>query len=278
VAAALALVDGLPDDPWQRTHIDHASCDAHIACGQWAPARLVARRALATAMGSLPTWRSRLALLVTIAEVETALDAIARREEVDPVAVTAALEAEFAPGDDAILSGPLAADHAHRAAELSRLGPPRPDLWQTAAACWTALGDPYWTAVAQRHLAETAFATDDLTTAADALQDAHRTAVQLGAARLVADIDAFSRRSRLAVEAPRAPVLAAASVDRLGLTSREAEVLGLVAAGHTNRQIGERLYVSEKTASVHVSNILRKLGVTSRVDAAAIAHRLGVTN
>ena len=65
------------------------------------------------------------------------------------------------------------------------------------------------------------------------------------------------------------------SADALGLTPREAEVLALVAAGDTNREIGEALYISEKTASVHVSNILRKLGVTSRVDAAAIAQRLG---
>ena len=72
-------------------------------------------------------------------------------------------------------------------------------------------------------------------------------------------------------------MLAAATIDHLGLTPREAEVLTLVAAGQTNREIGERLYVSEKTASVHVSNILRKLGVNSRVDAAAVAQRLGVT-
>ena len=63
---------------------------------------------------------------------------------------------------------------------------------------------------------------------------------------------------------------------RLGLTAREAEVLALVASGSSNRQLGAALYISEKTASVHVSNILRKLGVTSRVDAAAIAQRLGV--
>ena len=66
------------------------------------------------------------------------------------------------------------------------------------------------------------------------------------------------------------------SIDRLGLTPREAEVLTLIAAGQTNRQVGEALYISEKTASVHVSNILRKLGVASRVDAAAVAQRLGV--
>ena len=57
-----------------------------------------------------------------------------------------------------------------------------------------------------------------------------------------------------------------------------AEVLALVAAGRTNRQIGEELFVSEKTASVHVSNILRKLGVTSRVDAAAVAWRRDIQN
>jgi DNA-binding NarL/FixJ family response regulator len=53
-------------------------------------------------------------------------------------------------------------------------------------------------------------------------------------------------------------------------------VLTLVAAGRTNRQIGEQLYITEKTASVHVSRILAKLGVASRGEAAAIAHRLGL--
>ena len=53
-------------------------------------------------------------------------------------------------------------------------------------------------------------------------------------------------------------------------------MLALVAAGRTNREIGAELFISEKTASVHVSNILRKLGVTSRVDAAAVAQRLGL--
>ena len=93
----------------------------------------------------------------------------------------------------------------------------------------------------------------------------------------MADIEAVSRRTRLSVEAPVAAVLDDGTIDQLGLTPREAEVLSLVAAGQTNRQIGEALFVSEKTASVHVSNILRKLGVSSRVDAAAVAQRLGVT-
>jgi DNA-binding CsgD family transcriptional regulator len=63
----------------------------------------------------------------------------------------------------------------------------------------------------------------------------------------------------------------------LGLTPREHEVLLLLAEGHTNREIGERLYMSEKTASVHVSRILAKLEVGGRVEAAAVAHRLGLS-
>ena len=62
----------------------------------------------------------------------------------------------------------------------------------------------------------------------------------------------------------------------LGLTARELEVLALVAEGRSNRQVAEALFISAKTASVHVSNIVAKLGVASRVEAAAVAHRYGL--
>ena len=72
---------------------------------------------------------------------------------------------------------------------------------------------------------------------------------------------------------------AAASSDTpFALTPREREVLALVASGLTNRQIGERLFITEKTASVHVSNILGKLGVATRSQAASVAHRLGLVD
>ena len=63
---------------------------------------------------------------------------------------------------------------------------------------------------------------------------------------------------------------------RFGLTAREREVLALLAAGRSNPEIGQALFISTKTASVHVSNILAKLGVSGRMEAAAVAHRLGV--
>ena len=62
-----------------------------------------------------------------------------------------------------------------------------------------------------------------------------------------------------------------------GLSPREHEVLGLIAEGRTNREIGERLFISQKTVGVHVGNILAKLDVSGRVEAAAVAIRLGLT-
>ena len=64
--------------------------------------------------------------------------------------------------------------------------------------------------------------------------------------------------------------------DSHGLTSRELVVLRLLATGRTNAQIGAELFISPKTASVHVTSILRKLGVTTRVQAAAVAERAGL--
>ena len=59
--------------------------------------------------------------------------------------------------------------------------------------------------------------------------------------------------------------------------ARGARVLALIAEGRTNREIGERLFISQKTVGVHVGNILAKLGVSGRVEAAAVAIRLGLT-
>jgi DNA-binding NarL/FixJ family response regulator len=94
------------------------------------------------------------------------------------------------------------------------------------------------------------------------------------------EVKALARRARLDLAPPAAATAAAAGAptpaEQLGLTPREAEVLALVAAGRSNRQIAQALFISPKTASVHVSNLLAKLGVAGRVEAAAVAHRLGL--
>jgi ATP/maltotriose-dependent transcriptional regulator MalT len=103
------------------------------------------------------------------------------------------------------------------------------------------------------------------------LASASAEAVALGSTLLADRIGALSQRAGFAVAPPpeKSPVA--------GLTPREIEVLQLVAAGRSNGEIGTALFISTKTASVHVSNILAKLGVSSRGEAAAVAHRIGLT-
>lgn len=109
--------------------------------------------------------------------------------------------------------------------------------------------------------------------AVELLRQAGAVAEHLGARPLAEAVDRLARRARISLTgAPPAPPADPAGA--LGLTSRERDVLRLVAAGRTNRQIAEELFISPKTASVHVSNILGKLGVAGRGEAAALAHRL----
>ena len=84
-------------------------------------------------------------------------------------------------------------------------------------------------------------------------------------------------RSELVLAVVGVPQHGVARADTFGLSSREREVLLLVAEGRTNREIGEHLFISQKTVGVHVGNILAKLGVSGRVEAAAVAIRLGLT-
>ena len=108
----------------------------------------------------------------------------------------------------------------------------------------------------------------------------------MGAGWLADELQGLIARARLdigaTVERADAATDAAPQTDGgalpFGLTPRELQVLALIAEGATNRQIGAALYMAEKTASVHVSRILSKLGVRSRTQAAAMAHRLHLTS
>jgi DNA-binding CsgD family transcriptional regulator/tetratricopeptide (TPR) repeat protein len=167
-------------------------------------------------------------------------------------------------------------------AERSRLdGQSDPSHWQQAATAWLALGRPYPAAYAQWRQAEALLATKaPRAQAEEPLRAAHAVAVRLGAAPLRRELELLAQRGRVRLEAATEPSPATAEAPStsasLGLTTREAEVLALLAEGRTNRQIGETLFITPKTASVHVSRILAKLGVTGRGEAAAVAHRLGL--
>ncbi len=107
---------------------------------------------------------------------------------------------------------------------------------------------------------------------------AHAAASRIGADWLRAEIEAWRRgrgssSTHAAVDEPRP-----SEEDAFGLTTRERQVLALLADGATNREIGTTLFMAEKTASVHVSRILTKLNARTRTEAAAVAHRHRLLN
>ena len=156
-------------------------------------------------------------------------------------------------------------------------------------ANWQAVADAfgpdfrYETARSRWRLAEALAEVGERDEAQGQWQLAAAAANELGATRLRAALADLGRRARLgpgpgAVAAAGLPGSAVAQRSPLSvLTSREAEVLRLVAAGHSNREIGAELFIATKTVSVHVSNILAKLGAASRTEAAAIAHGNGIS-
>jgi DNA-binding CsgD family transcriptional regulator len=169
-------------------------------------------------------------------------------------------------------------------AEWARVqGEADPGRWLAAVTAWEEAGHPYPLAVARWRAAAALLARrGDRRLAGDLLRQGHATALALGAGPLGGELERLARLGRVdlgddgpdaasGAEAPAEPPGAG-----LGLTPRELEVLVLVAEGRSNRQVADALFISAKTASVHVSNILAKLGVASRVEAAAVAHRLGL--
>ncbi len=142
--------------------------------------------------------------------------------------------------------------------------------WQAAVDEWRRDGQPYPLAQALTSLAGAAAAAGDRAIATDALEEATTIAARLEARPLVDALATLARRIGVrpggVAPAPEAHVL----------TDREREVLRLVAEGYSNRRIAAELYISPKTASVHVSRIIAKLAVANRVEAATVARRLGL--
>jgi DNA-binding CsgD family transcriptional regulator/tetratricopeptide (TPR) repeat protein len=166
-----------------------------------------------------------------------------------------------------------------------------PEGWLAVVAAWEETGYPYPLATARWRAAEVLLARrGDRTLAADLLRQGHATALALGARPLRRELERLARLARVDLrragpggagdhgtdDGDGGPGPATPDGAALGLTARELEVLALVAEGRSNRQVADALFISAKTASVHVSNILAKLGVASRVEAAAVAHRVGL--
>jgi DNA-binding CsgD family transcriptional regulator len=169
------------------------------------------------------------------------------------------------------------------AAEVTRLdaalcrGAADPAAWLDAAAAFDEIELPWPSAYARLRAAEAHVAAGDRAAAAGPLSAALAAAEAMECGPLREAAEALARRARIRVDAIAEPEPEPVEEVPLGLTPREHQVLLLVAEGRTNREIGEQLFMSEKTASVHVSRILAKLDVGGRVEAAAVAHRLGLT-
>jgi DNA-binding NarL/FixJ family response regulator len=243
-------------------------------------------------------------LAATAARAEADVAGVARARRDEASAAEAAERARNAtaflervrdelPGAEAF-GGRLESMIALAAAERARAaGVPDPGAWRAAVAASDRARIAWPMAYTRFRVAESLLeARAPRRDSVAALAAAHAAAERLGAAPLRGWIDGLARRARVRIpdlgtdavdgdagtEKTRsgpAPV-ATSAADDLGLTRREREVLPLVAAGHTNKRIAELLFISENTAGVHVSNILGKLGVATRTEAAAIAARLGL--
>jgi DNA-binding CsgD family transcriptional regulator len=218
---------------------------------------------------------------------DLAEQARARRDPPAVAAATAAADSLVAwvermggaPFTDHPFAATIPAERAIWDAERIRVaGPGDPEAWGSAVKAWQRLGWPHRAGYAWWRQAEALLdAGEPAAAAAGALRAA--AAAADGHAPLLARIRALAGRARIPLRPPAeaAPAPAAARARApYGLTGRELAVLRLLAAGRTNAQIGADLYISPKTAGVHVSSILRKLGVSGRVQAAAMAERAGL--
>ena len=232
------------------------------------------------------------------AEAEIAANARSRHDEVglaDALARGTAFHAQMKAVSEEMAAGVrnshlrAAAEQASCEAEFSRLeGRSDPGRWAAAAAAWDAMPVPYERGYALMREAEAVLAQrGDRSRAGRALNDAHAIATALGAVPLLRATEKLAVRARIALDRvgggvgpQRAPGRAREQASdtprrRLDLTPREREVLALLGAGRSNDEIGEILYVSGKTVSVHITNIKAKLGASSRVEIALYAIESG---
>ena len=171
----------------------------------------------------------------------------------------------------------LAAQCEAEATRLAEL--PAPASWRAAVSAWNAANEPWPTAYCLLRQAEAELAAPgSRSDATAAVVDAWRIACRIDARLLRTELERLARRARIPLplensnDGPSNRQIA----DDLGLTAREVEVLDQLARGCSDRQIASELFISKKTVSVHVSNILRKLDAGNRLDAGEIGGRAGL--
>jgi DNA-binding CsgD family transcriptional regulator/tetratricopeptide (TPR) repeat protein len=277
-------------------HIDIAREDAQQAAelavwaGRPAEALEAARRVLPLFLTpDLTILCGRLLAAGMRASADLAERAHARRD--DPAAMAAVTAADgLASWAEQMAGAPftghpyvasIPAERATWDAERTRVaGESDPATWGKAAQAWRSLGCPHRAGYALWRQSEAQLNSGQPAAAAAAPLRA-AAAEAAGHAPLLAQVRALAARARIPLQDPDAAATPGAPAPPrapapFGLTGRELAVLRLLAAGQTNAQIGAELFISPRTAGVHVTNILRKLGVSGRVQAAAVAERAGL--
>jgi DNA-binding CsgD family transcriptional regulator len=283
-AADLARAEGgvLRVRPLDRLAFSVAMTELHSWRRQHKDASAAATEGLVMARDASPRHQLELVVVAIRTHVDAGLAARAVRstavvdeERAIALALTGSIPAD-APDDE-----PRTRALALTArAEMSRLEADAPDAWPTARAAWESAGSAWWLAYASFRAGETLLAAAGRRDAArDALTQAWRLGQALEAAPLLTEIEALGVRGRIELSsAPAAPIAPGAlePTHRLPISDREVEVLVLIARGLTNKEIASELFISERTAAHHVGHIFDKLGVSSRVEAAGVAHQAGL--
>jgi DNA-binding CsgD family transcriptional regulator len=262
---------------YDRARELNRSAMAILAAG-WSPTTLALLRHAGV---GLAAEANRAALGRAIADHSAVGSAVEFGEQLFAVATRAITEGKGRAGTPGVEAR---AWYARVLAERSRLiGENDPELWQAAVDGFRfgEESDVYEMARGRWRLSEALMLAGRRDEAVVQWRLAAEVAGRLGAAPLLQGLEDLRRRARLTAAAPETEAgtgdtVTVPAVPDGGLTPRELEVLRLVAEGRTNRQIGAALFISDKTASVHVSNLMAKLGAASRTEAAALAYREGL--
>lgn len=265
--AELALEEGRWRDA--SSNIDHALSLAALSDDRYYAPEMCALGIRALADGHDDTRTRRVAR-----ETDTRKAQVAAAELADKAERMIGASTE----NEGVASPPSQAFALVCRAEESRLTRSDPAIWEAAANAWEQQGQCYHEAYCRWHQAAALLAeTGDRRRATDLLQRAWRVSKDTDAAPLRTKIEHLAHRARISISSEdRADSVGSPAAKEFGLTAREIEVLGQLAAHRTDAEIAKQLYISKKTASVHVSNLLRKLGVSSRLEAGDIGQQIGL--